>query len=116
MPQQKNALPRKKKKALKDKTKHNEQYWQDIFDSIDLEVLPVQYMNSIIITFNDGKVWDVDIKSSTNRMPLEDIEDALDELFMEYEDSITNIDFRMDMDRLKTELSKRVHRFIKLNK
>ena len=85
--------------------KHNEQYWQEIFESIDMDVLPVEYMNRIIISFDDGTEWDIDIKDSRAK-----------QLFLEYDDTITNIDFRMDMDRLKTELTKRVNRFIKLNK
>ena len=96
--------------------KHNEQYWHDIFESIDMDVLPVEYMNRIIISFEDGTEWDIDIKDSRAKQPIEEIEDTINELFLEYDDTITNIDFRMDMERLKTELTKRVNRFIKLNK
>ena len=81
-----------------------------------MEYLPVEYTNMIIITFEDGTKWEIDIKRSRSKQPIEQIEESLNELFEEYEDQITNLDFRMDMTRLRSELTKRVNRFIKLNK
>jgi len=50
------------------------------------------------------------------KQPIEEIETSLDEMFNLYQDSIESIDFRMDMDRVKADLSKRVKKFLKLNK
>lgn len=100
----------------KQNKQHNEEYWQEIFESIDMDYLPLEYMERLIITFHDETVWDIDIKNSINKQPLEDIEETLAQLFDEYEDSIVHLDFRMDMDRIKKDLSKRVSRFLKLNK
>jgi hypothetical protein len=94
----------------------SEEYWQDIFDSIEIEVLPVEYMNQVNIHFKDGTVWEVDIKDSLKKQTLNDIEDSLDELFEAYEEKIQNIDFRMDMDKIKKDVAKRVRRFLKVNK
>ena len=35
------------------------------------------------------------------------LEDVLQELFHEYENSIENIDFRLDIERLKNDIQKR---------
>ena len=91
-------------------------YWQDIFDSIEMEHLPVEYMNMIIISFDDGTRWEIDIKDSKKRQTVEDIEISLNELFETYQDTISNIDFRMDMDKLRSDLQRRVKKFLKLNK
>ena len=37
-------------------------------------------------------------------------------LFNEYEDTIQNIDFRLDTERLKKDIQKRTTRFLKVNK
>ncbi len=95
---------------------HSEKYWQDIFSTIDMDYLPIQYMNKCIISFRTGTVWEVDIKNSLNNQPIDDIEETLQELFEEYDGEIENIDFRMDMDKIKQDVSKRVAKFIKLNK
>ena len=81
-----------------------------------MEFLPVEYLNSIIVRFENGTVWDIDVKKSRSNQSIEEIEDALNALFEEYEDDIDSIDFRMDMLELKKSLSKRVRRFLKLNK
>ena len=36
------------------------------------------------------------------------LEDVLQELFHEYENSIENIDFRLDIERLKNDIQKRI--------
>lgn len=90
--------------------------WQDIFAEIDIDILPVEYMNRILIHFKDKTTWDIDIKDSRTKQPVDEIEKTLDDLFAEYDDRIENIDFRMDMDRLRDDLNKRVKRFLKLNK
>ena len=81
-----------------------------------MDYLPVEYMNKVIIRFNSGTVWEVDIHDSKKKQSIDDIETTLEQLFEEYEPDIDSIDFRMDMDTLKADLSKRVARFMKLNK
>ncbi len=90
--------------------------WQDILQEIDIDILPIEYMNRILIHFKDKTTWDIDIKDSRNKQPVDEIEKTLDDLFEEYDDRIENIDFRMDMERLRSDLDKRVKRFLKLNK
>lgn len=105
-----------RKLRVSKKPNHDEEYWQEIFDSIDMDILPVEYINTIIITFENGTVWDIDVKKSRSVQSIDEIEDALNELFEEYDDDIENIDFRLDLSLIKNTLSKRVKRFMKLNK
>lgn len=81
-----------------------------------MDYLPVEYMNKVIIRFNSGTVWEVDIKDSKKKQTIDDIEATLEDLFEEYESDIESIDFRMDMETLRKDLNKRVARFMKLNK
>jgi hypothetical protein len=91
-------------------------YWAEIFDSIDLQYLPLEYLDRIILTFEDGTIWDIDIKDSRIHQTIEQIEDQLDEFFEEYDTQIEAVDYRLDLERVKKDLSKRVFRFLKLNK
>ena len=63
-----------------------------------------------------GAVWDIDIDDSRKKQPIDYIEDQLDQLFEEYDTKIETIDFRLDLERVKNDLSKRVYRFLKLYK
>ncbi len=90
--------------------------WQEILDEVNMDFFPVEYLNSIIIKFENGTIWDIDINGSRKTHTLEDIEDTLDELFEEYEDSMETINFKLDLERIKHDLSRRVYRFLKTNK
>ena len=95
---------------------NTKEYWQDIFDSIDMEYLPLEYVEKILITFNDGTIWDIDINDSRKKQTIEQIEKSLDELFELYESKMDKIDFRLDLKRIQSDLSKRVYKFLKLNR
>lgn len=114
--QRKRQNPKKVSKKKITHSEHSEEHWQEIFDSIDMEYLPLEYINRIVIKFQDGAVWDIDIDDSRKKQPIDYIEDQLDQLFEEYDAKIETIDFRLDLERVKNDLSKRVYRFLKLNK
>ena len=97
-------------------TKRKDQDWEEIFDSIDVEYLPIEYVKSIAIRFNDKTIWDIDINDSKQSKSIEEIELILEQLFEEYQQSISSIDYTLDFSRIKKDLSKRVYRFLKLNK
>lgn len=95
---------------------HSEEYWQEIFDSISMEYIPLEYIEKIVITFVDGTVWDIDINDSRKKQTIEQIEESLDLLFEEYEGKMETVDFRLDLKRVQKDLSKRVYKFLKLNR
>jgi hypothetical protein len=90
--------------------------WEEIFDSIDMDYIPIEYIEKIIIKFKDKTVWDIDINDSRKKQPVEEIENSLETLFEQYENHIDTIDFRIDFHRVSNDLTRRVNRFLKLNK
>ena len=94
----------------------NNNDWEEIFDSIEVDYLPIEYVKSIAIRFNDKTIWDIDINDSKQSKSIEEIELILEQLFEEYQQSISSIDYTLDFSRIKKDLSKRVYRFLKLNK
>ena len=92
---------------------NKDEEWNKILDEINLSYLPIEYLKNIIITFEDGNVWDIDIADSRKNQSVDDIELALEELFEEYDESIDTIDFRLDLEKVKKDLSKKVNRLLK---
>ena len=90
--------------------------WPEVLEDIDIQVVPLEYLHSVRITFDDGKVWDVDIEASKKKGDDVDLEVVLEELFAEYDDYITNVDFRLDTERLKRDITKRTKIFLKKRK
>ena len=88
--------------------------WPKIFEELELTSVPIKYLHSVRITFADGKVWDIDIKKSKTRNT--SVEESLQRLFDEYEDTIENIDFRLDMEKIKKDIQKRTAKFLKKGK
>lgn len=89
------------------------EHWPEVFGELDIKVVPLEYLHSVRVHFDDGKVWDIDIARSKAKDPATDIEQALSELFDNYEDAIKNIDFRLDTERLKTDIKRRTNLFLK---
>lgn len=88
--------------------------WPEIFNDIDVKVVPLTYLHSMRIIFTEGKVWDFEIsdnKRSTEE--LEDLEAQLYELIDTYEDVIEHIDFRLDVDRVKKDIITRTKKFLR---
>ena len=96
------------------KHENRDDHWDKILGEIDMDYIPLEYINTVIVTFTDGKEWEIDIKktSQTNS----DVESILDDFFKEYEDTIDTVDFRLDTVQLKRDINKRTKKFLKLNK
>lgn len=89
--------------------------WPDVFKDIQIDVVPIEYLHSVKVYFTDGKIWEIDVKKSLSKPDL-DIETALTDLFDSYEDSIANIDFRLDTQKVKRDIKKRTEIFMKKRK
>ena len=104
----------KKQKVEPEKNLDTE--WEDILEEIDLKYLPIEYVKTIIITFEDKTIWEIDLVDSRKTQTDEKIEEMLDDLFDEYDGDITDLNFQLDMQKIKRYLSKRVGYFLKHNK
>jgi hypothetical protein len=92
------------------------EHWPEVFKDLDIQVVPLEYLHSVRVFFEDGKVWEIDIEKSRQKSEEEGLEDTLEQLFEEYEDVITNIDFRLDTKRLKKDVQERTSLFLKKRK
>lgn len=90
-------------------------HWPEVFNDVEIQTIPVQYLVSIRVEFNDGKIWEIDL----DRSQLEDnetVESSLSTFFDEYSESIANIDFRLDTKKVIKDVKERTKRFMKKRK
>lgn len=90
-------------------------HWPEVFKDVKIQTIPVEYLLSIRVEFNDGKIWEIDI----DRNKLDDnqtIEDSLSEFFEQYSTSIENIDFRLDTQKVIRDVKSRTRSFMKKRK
>jgi hypothetical protein len=92
-------------------------HWPEIFEDIEIKAIPLQYVKAINIHFSDGTTWIIDIKTkSINQNIIEDLEDELEALFDEYDDMIETVDFNLDAQKVKKDISSLTKSFIKKRK
>jgi hypothetical protein len=91
-------------------------HWPEVFEDLDVKVVPLEYLHSVRVFFEDGKVWDIDVQKSKRSSSSDQLENTLETLFQEYEDVIINVDFRLDTARLKRDIQRRTSVFLKKRK
>ena len=91
-------------------------HWPEIFSEIQLNVLPIKYLNAVMINFKDGKTWEVKISAEARKEGWVVFEKQLSELVKNYEDNIENVDFKLDTIRVKKDIEKGTQQFFKKKK
>ena len=87
--------------------------WPEIFADVDLTAIPVPYLHSVMITFKDGRQWNVVLKPEDRESTDGEIPKSLTELFENYQDHIQHVDFRLDVDKIKHDITQSTRRFLK---
>lgn len=90
--------------------------WPEIFGEVTLNVVPLTYVHTIEITFKNKKVWEIDFKKNLKTQSWERFEKEIKEVIQQYEDEITSVDFKLDTDRLKKDITKTTNKFLKNKK
>lgn len=91
--------------------------WPEVFKDVEVKAIPLEYLESVQVTFNNGKVWEITIdRNASNTMLNKDVERSLNDMFKTYDSSIKNVDFKVDTDRVKEDVQKRTKQFLKKKK
>jgi hypothetical protein len=91
-------------------------HWPEVFGDIKLNVLPISYLNAVLVNFKDGKTWEIRVTTQTRKAGWESFEKSLSELVKNYEDKIDNVDFKLDTEKVKKDIKKSTDKFLKKKK
>lgn len=83
------------------------QEWPEVFEDLYMNTMPVEYLHSIRLEFTDGRIWEIDIEDHIHIVHSQSIADRLIQTLHEYSNEIKKIDFQIDIDRLKQDISNR---------
>ena len=96
------------------------EHWPEVFKDIEIKAVPLEYINSVIVHFNDGNAWEIDLDTSkldpNNENIGEVLEEVLENFFDEYDEHITSVDFKLNTQQVVTDIKKRVRYFLKKRK
>ena len=92
------------------------EHWPEVFGEVHLNVLPLRYLHTVLVTFKDGKTWEIRITATVKRNGWPAFEKNLSELFKSYEDNIDNVDFKLDTKLVRRDIEKSTQTFLKKKK
>lgn len=78
--------------------------WPEVFEDLYMNTMPVIYLDFIYLEFINGRIWEIDVKDQLKNGTPDDIADRLLETLQEYKNDIKNIDFKVDINRLKKDI------------
>jgi hypothetical protein len=90
--------------------------WPEIFGEVTLNVVPLIYVHTIEITFKNKKVWEIDFRKNLKSRNWDTFEEGLKEIISQYEDEIAEVDFRLDTDLIKKDITQRTKKFLNSRK
>lgn len=82
------------------------QEWPEVFEDMYMNTMPVAYLKSVRLEFDNGRIWEIDIQDQLSEASKDIIAEKLLDTFNEYQEEITKIDFSIDIQRLKADITK----------
>jgi hypothetical protein len=87
--------------------------WPEIFEEVSLKVVPIQYLCSVHVKFKDKRIWNIEIKPRNRNENWQTIEQNIQEIVNNYKKHIESIDFKLDTDKIKRDITKQTNKFLK---
>jgi hypothetical protein len=91
-------------------------HWPEVFGEVELNVMPLRYLHTVLVNFKDGKSWEIRITEKTKREGWSTFERNLSEMVKTYEDTVEDIDFKLDTDRVRKDIERSTQKFLKKKK
>lgn len=91
-------------------------HWPEVFEEVSLNVVPFQYIHSVVVNFKDSKSWEIKLTSQIRKEGWCAFQLHLSELLMSYDDTINDVDFKLDAVRVKKDIEKLTNKFFKKRK
>jgi hypothetical protein len=80
--------------------------WPEIFEDLYMNTMPVLYLELIRLEFGDGRIWEINVQEQLDQFDPDTLTDQILETLEEYHEDIQKINFKIDIEKLKTDISK----------
>jgi hypothetical protein len=77
-----------------------------------MNTMPVHYLDIIRLEFGNGRVWEINIREQLSHSHSDIVANKLIETFQEYKDEIKKIDFKINIDKLKSDIGEETKRIL----
>ena len=86
--------------------------WPEVFNEVTLNVLPLEYVHTVLINFKDGKLWEINVTPST-RSKMQEFEKGLAEILKSYEDHIKEVDVKINTKKVRRDVEKSIQKMLR---
>lgn len=93
--------------------------WPGVLDEIEIRYIPVEYVSSVEVSFTDGNTWSIEIEKDDegdDEERAQELEESLESLIEEYEDVIEGVNFILDVEKVKEDITSKTKTFMKRKK
>lgn len=95
-------------------------HWPEVFNDVEIKAVPIEYVESLHVHFEDGKIWDIAIDPAAlhekDELLGNTLEETLEMFFEEYEDQIVNVEFKLNTDKVIEDIKAKTASFLKQQK
>ena len=84
--------------------RHLVKEWPEVFEDLYMNTMPVAYLDFVHIEFEDGRIWEINIRQQLGEKTSDEIADVLLNTMTEYKDEITKLDFKVNIQKLKKDI------------
>ena len=84
--------------------RHLVKEWPEVFEDLYMNTMPVAYLDLVHLEFDDGRIWEINIKTELTKSDPESVANILLDTLQEYKDEIKKIDFKVDIEKLKNDI------------
>lgn len=85
--------------------KHLIKQWPEVFEDLYIDTMPLAYLNLLKIEFSDGRLWHIQVGEMLKSNSPDDVMDQLLNIIEHNEDGILNIDFDIDVDKMRKDIA-----------
>ena len=86
--------------------------WPEVFEDMYMNTMPVAYLKSVRLEFNNGRIWEIDIQEQLGNTTNDIVAEKLLDTFQEYKEEITKVDFIIDIQRLKQDITDKTNKLL----
>ena len=87
--------------------------WSSVFEEVQLNVVPLQYLKSINIEFVNSNSWELKVTSAIRKQGWDYINNLLSDISLHYAGNLQNVEFQLDTLKIKSAVERAKRSFVK---
>jgi len=89
--------------------------WPEVFEDMYITNIPLEYLDHVHLEFSNGRIWKIDVREQLAGSTTDDVIIKVRSTISEYYKEIKKIDYKVDIERLKSDIQSSTQRIMSLH-